>query len=191
MEFMKIGNNSLKITLSAKEAKGYELAEGATLEGEDVKRTFEKLLLRAKREIGYKYAGQKVVAEIFSSKNGGCEIFLSYAEDTMYKDITPRESAKRPQRSNPAIYALECFDDLLNIAYGLDSISYNGKSSVYYDDSNENYYIILDDISIRDEKYAFVCEFAKHVKNGGMSYLKEHCRCLLNKNAVKALAMLK
>lgn len=191
MEFMKIGNNSLKITMNAKEAKGYDLTEGATLEGDEVKRTFEKLLLRAKREIGYKYAGQKVVAEIFSSKNGGCEIFLSYAEESMYKDVAPKETTKKPPRPIINIFALECLEDLLTVAYGLENICYKGKSSVYYDDTRENYYIILDDISTRDEKYSFINEFARYVKNSNIAYLKEHCKCLVNKNAVKLFATLK
>ena len=191
MEFMKIGNNSLKITLSAKEAKGYELTEGSTLEGEEVKRTFEKLLLRAKREIGYKYAGQRIVAEIFSSINGGCEIFLSYAEDSMYKDITPKDSVKKPPKPISSIYAVDKFEDLLNVAYGLNSMEYKGKSSVYYDESSETYYIALDDISVKNEKYYFVSEFARQIKNGQISYLKEHFKCLACKNAIRTFSQLK
>lgn len=191
MEFMKIGNNSLKITMNAKEAKGYDLIEGATLEGEEVKRTFEKLLLRAKREIGYKYAGQKVVAEIFSSKNGGCEIFLSYAEESMYKDVTPKETTKKPPKSITNIFALDCLEDLITVAFGLESANYKGKSSVYYDDVREGYYIILDDVSVKEEKYSFISEFARYIKNSNIAYLKEHCKCLANKNAVKLFATLK
>ena len=191
MEFMKIGNNSLKITLSAKEAKGYDLTEGANLDGEEVKRTFEKLLIRAKREIGYRYAGEKVIAEIFSSKNGGCEIFLSYAEDSMYKEIAPKDSLKKSQKPISLVYAVNSFEDLLNVSYGLNQLEYKGKSAVYYDELNEKYYIALEDVSIKSEKYYFISEFARQVKNGQISYIKEHFKNIMSKNAIKVLATLK
>jgi negative regulator of genetic competence, sporulation and motility len=191
MEFMKIGNNSLKITLSAKEAKGYDLTEDARLDGEEVKRTFEKLLMRAKREIGYKYAGERVIAEIFSSKNGGCEIFLSYAEDSMYKEIQSKDSLKKTQKPNFFIYAINNFEDLLNISYTLNQLEYKGKSTVYYDESNETYYIALEDASIKNEKFYFISEFARQVKNGQISYAREHFKSIMGKNAIKVLASLK
>ena len=119
MEFMKIGSNSLKITMNAREAKSYDLSDSALLDGEEAKRTFEKLLIRAKKEIGYQYAGQKVVAEIFSSKNGGCEIFLSYAEDTMYKEINPKEIGTKQKKTVTTIYVIDKFEYLLDY-YGLN-----------------------------------------------------------------------
>ena len=191
MEFMKIGSNSLKITMNAREAKNYDLSDSALLDGEETKRTFEKLLIRAKKEIGYQYAGQKVVAEIFSSKNGGCEIFLSYAEDTMYKEINPKDIGTKQKKSVATIYVIDKFEYLLDLAYGLNKMEYRGKSSVYYDTEQESYYIILDDVSSKDERHYFVSEFAKIVKNGKAAYLREHFKCLVNKNAVKVFAQLK
>ena len=63
---MKIGEKSLKITLNEKESKAYGLDENTEIDLDDMKGTFSKLLARAKREIGYKFSGEKVVAEIFN-----------------------------------------------------------------------------------------------------------------------------
>ena len=186
MEFMKIGHDSLKITMSAKEAKMYDLDEDSTLDSEEMKSTFTKLLLRAKKEIGYKYAGERVVAEIFSSKNGGCEIFLSYADE----QINEMKESKY-KKSYISVYMLESFFDTIELIKRMEGSNYKGKSSLYYDEQNERYYIAFEDPEIKDGKYLFINEYARQQKNNSIVYLKEHCKCIKRNTAIDYFSCMK
>lgn len=191
MEIMKIGHNSIKINLCAKEASEYNLTEESELCTEEMKKVFAKLLSRAKKEVGFEYASKKVVAEVFSSKDGGCEIFISQVgvENEMYKDKSAPSEIKRI-KTNMGVFSFDTLDKLLHAAARLDRMSYNGKSSAYYDEFLEKYYIILEDVSIKDIKYAFLSEYSKQMKNNFNLYLKEHCRCLVKKDAVSCFSSL-
>ena len=180
MEFMKIGHDSLKITLSAKEAKMYDLEEGSTLDSEEMKNTFTKLLLRAKKEIGYRYAGERVVAEIFSSKNGGCEIFLSYADDQAGEQ---RETKYKKTLSS--VFMSERLEDVILLFKRIKDVGFRGKSSLYLDEINERYYIILEDREIKDGKYLFVHEYARQQKSNSIAYIEEHCKGIKEHKAVE------
>lgn len=186
MEFMKIGDKSLKITLNAKESKMYGLDENTEIDVDDMKGAFTKLLARARREVGYKFSGERVVAEIFNAKNGGCEIFLTYAEDEA-KEKKPRYNGTKG-RNMVSIFSISELNSIVNVAISLNSIGYDGKSSAYYDRERDRYYLILDEIPTKEPKYLFIGEFAKSIRPNSMGYIKEHCKCICKKDAIKVLS---
>ncbi|MBQ7760583.1 MAG: adaptor protein MecA [Clostridia bacterium] len=189
MEFMKIGEKSLKITLNAKESKIYGLDENSDINVDDMKGSFSRLLARAKKEVGYKFSGERVVAEIFNAKNGGCEIFLTYAEEEL-KEKKQRNNTNR-SKSNVSIFSIDELSGVINIAYSLIVKGYAGKSSVYYDKEQSKYYIILDDVSVKDAKYSFMGEYARPLRPNSQGYIKEHCKCLCKRDAIRIFSELK
>lgn len=192
MEIMKIGHNSIKINLCAKEAREYNLTEESELCTDEMRGVFAKLLSRAKKEVGFEYTSKRVVAEVFSSKDGGCEIFVSQAgvENEMYKDKSAPSEIRRV-KTNTGVFSFDSLEKLLSATARLKKMSYSGKSSIYYDEFLEKYYIILEDVSIKDIKYAFLSEYSKQMKSNFNLYLKEHCKCLVKKDAVNCFSRLK
>ena len=186
MEIIKIGSNSLKISLCTDETQVYKLEEE---DEEQAKYNLMKLLIKVKENISFKIAGEKVVAEIFTSRDGGCEIFVSRVEvfDKMYKEKLIEEIVKKP-RQTTNVYSFDDLDMVLLVAKRLESIDYKGESSLYYDEDGSNYYIFLENASGKDIKYAFLNEYSRHVKSYFGSVIKEHYKCVFNKNAVKRLS---
>ena len=76
MEFMKITDRSIKISLGAKEALEYKISEGASFSDSEIKSAFGSLLEMAKKELGIKLPRGQLLAEVFSSRDGGYEIFV-------------------------------------------------------------------------------------------------------------------
>lgn len=191
MEIMKIGTDALKVTLEPKEAREFKLLEDRELTGKEVKEVFSIILKVARERLGYRYSGEKMYADLFENKNGGCEIFVSNAnkENEMYKEKSIQSDIKRV-RSVINVFSFESMDRMLAICLRLKQIGYNGKSAVYYDEIKSKYYITLEDVSIKELKYAFMCEFSKMVKGNISSYLKEHCKCICKDNAIKIFAEL-
>lgn len=187
MEIMKITDTSIKITLCPSEAREYDLNEKCELDNVEMKKVFSRLLLKAKKEVGFNFAGENIVAEIFCAKDGGYEIFVSYlkSEEKMYKE-KPEAKIKLPKQ----VYLVDNLNNLLVILSRLKSLCYDGTSSVYYDEGHKKYYIILEDVSKKDLKYAFLSEFSRFIKSNQIEYLQDNFECICNGDAINRLSPL-
>lgn len=106
----------------------------------------------------------------------------------MYKDREYRDIPQRP-KSVFVTLLFEDFDNLLSSTKRLSGVGYSGASSLFYDDICGKYYIILEDVSVKDLKYAFLSEYSKCIKGNASYYIKEHFKCICKKDAVKKLAL--
>lgn len=183
MEILKISDSVVKITLCQSEAKEYDLNDKSELDTEEMKKSFSKLLLKAKNEVGFKFAGENIVAEIFSSKDGGYEIFVSYhkAEEKMYKEKTVPEKIQRQT------FLVDGLDNLLVIFSRLKNANYKGSSALYYDTVAQKYYIIIDPVSKKDLKYAFLNEYARFLRTLTVTYIDDRIIPICKENAIETL----
>lgn len=175
MEIVKINEKSIKISLSSDEVKEYDLCEGKELDAEEMKRIFSSLLQKAKNEVGFTYAKENIVAEIFSSKDGGCEIFVSclLGEVKMYKDKREELSSQKI-KAQGQIYAFDNIEDLIKVLDALRNIDKSLSTSVYYNNKNGKYFLVLENVLRKSIKHAFILEFAKYVKSPFLQYITEY-----------------
>ena len=191
MEIVKINEKSIKISLSSDEVKEYDLGEGKELDAEEMKRIFSSLLLKAKKEVGFTYAKENIVAEIFSSKDGGCEIFVSCLLDEvkMYKDKREELSSLKT-KAQGQIYSFENIESLIVVLDALKNIDLSLRTSVYYNKNNGKYFLILENVLRKNLKYAFILEFAKHLKSPLLQYVTEYFSPICINNAHEVLPRL-
>ena len=78
MELLLISESRLKIILSDADMEKYEITSD-TMEGSDseTKRAIRCILDEAKRRIGFDVCGGNIFVQIFPSKDGGCEMFVT------------------------------------------------------------------------------------------------------------------
>ncbi len=186
MEIIKIGNDAMKISLCTKEAEecGFDLDKTQ----EEMKRSFINLLMKAKRVVDFKVASEKLTGEMFSAKDGGCEIFVSCVEvgDAVYKERMSQEMQKKPRQTNSIV----CFDSI-NDVITVSAYLYRQRQlggALYFDEEREKYYIILDEVSVKDIKFAFLTEYGTVVKSNMIHYIKEHFKCVCKRNAIEKLS---
>ena len=193
MEIIKIGNDALKIMLNAEEAIRYGLdSEDAYGDDEKTAKIFQKIFAGAKEEIGFEFGSGKVLVQMYQSRDGGCEIFISRLEvGVTYKDKTISLDNKRSKNLiSPSLYRFENLENLLSVSARMENIGYTGRSSVYHDSKRGDYYLVLDDIYPKELRYAFIGEYGGQMKSMALSYIKEHCECICKKNGVKILSKL-
>ena len=188
MEIVKINEKSIKISLSSEEMKEYDLCEGSDIDGEEMKRIFTSLLQKAKKEVGFTYAKENIIAEIFSSKDGGCEIFVSCLLDEvkMYKDKREELSVQKTKPQGQTYV----FDNIENLVIVLDSLALLDMSlnvSVYYNYKTEKYFLILENVLRKSLKYAFILEFAKYAKTPFSQNATEYLSPICVNNAHRIL----
>ena len=180
MEIIKIGNDSLKISLTREETREYDFSS----EDSRGKKTLGCLMNEVKRKIGIDFATDKISAEIYVSKDGGSEIFVSKVP---IEKALPKGNSKQTTKS---IYRFEHLEHLLPVCRRLEQISYNNESTVYHSEEFGDYYLMLKGIYPKDLKYAFLGEFGSKVKNNMLPYIVEHCNCLCENNTIEFFSKL-
>jgi hypothetical protein len=184
MEILRIGKYAVKVSLDTEEALNYKLLDKESKNENDIKLEIERLLEKVTEKIDFTYSGRRLFTEIYPSKNGGCEVFIS----TINYDESKTHENKRGKFVS--LYAIDTIERMLKICFRLNEISFDGKSSVYYDATGKKYYLLLENVFTKELKYAFLLEYAKQVKSSSIGYIKEHYKCIIKKNGVKLLAAL-
>lgn len=162
MEIIKINCEKIKVSLTADDMKylniSYEMLEADNKEGREA---FNSILDEARDQCGFITCGRKIFVQIFPSKDGGCEMYISKLN----------EPENRYHVAKKKINFCYCFDDienLLKVCTVLKKLNYSGTNTVYYE--REKYYLIL------DKEFKFLPEFkALKCPTNTEVYLEEHC----------------
>ncbi|MBO5212379.1 MAG: adaptor protein MecA [Clostridia bacterium] len=187
MEIIKLGINSLKISLSREEAEKFDFIKNKETIDYENSDSLRELLEKAKKEVGFDAKG-RICVEIYTSSCGDCEIFVSKAKDKNYKE---RNVFQPKQRGNvsQSIFAFDNINDLLVACKRLAENSMaQVKSKIYYD--TEKYYLFIFDEDTRDIKYYFLTEYSKYIKNTYALEIIERSKCLSENNGVEIFSKL-
>ena len=78
MELIVISDNKLKIMLSAPDMERYELeTEGMDCTDAHTREVFRHIFSDARERIGFDTEGARLFVQLYTSKEGGCEIFVT------------------------------------------------------------------------------------------------------------------
>ena len=92
MEILRIGKYAVKVSLDTEEALKYKLLSKEQINESDMKAEIERLLERVTEKIDFTYLGRKLFTEIYPSKNGGCEVFISTISLDEGKNVDARKN---------------------------------------------------------------------------------------------------
>ncbi|MBE6574234.1 MAG: adaptor protein MecA [Ruminococcaceae bacterium] len=181
MELIVIGDSKLKIMLSPKDMAKYALScDNIDYDNRETKEAFRNILDDAGKRTGFDTSSHKLCLQVFPSRKGGCEIFVSKL-DAKDPTLEIREGGIHIS----VIYRFKGLDPLLSALKILSVRRYNKRSSVYYDD--RCYYLVLEDAC----ETSFIGEFAERLKNKNYIYhILEHCERLCINDAVERLSPL-
>ena len=210
MEFILINENKIKVMLTEQDLKEFEIdAEDLDYSNTDTKRMFWDILSRAKHSTGFDTDGHKVLVQLYPSRHGGCELFVTKigelcpAEDGCMLSSKPSEtqtdkrSAKsrskaQIEKQDSSAFIFESLSDLLCVCRRLDALGYDAQSSAYID-NHKRYYLFLEGIDtsgyIPLDIYSFICEFGilENAKSS-FCYLGEYGHPIAKDNAVEQLS---
>ncbi len=220
MELIMISDSKLKIMLTLDDMKTYSL-DCATLDYDntETRKAFWSILDEAKHRTGFDAASEKVFVQVYPSRTGGCEMYVTklgiFADRTAVGDETGEEEddvklnlgGKEDVKDRDArtkdgrryertlVYRFLDAERLIKACGRLTESGYSGESSAYFCDEGRNgkYYLLIRDsgYALGREEYPFISEYADKVDSCifGM-YIGEHGKCICRKNAVKTLGRL-
>ncbi len=182
MELILISDSKLKIMLSQKDMTKYALKiEDIDYDNTETRRAFWNILDEAKHKTGFDAARERIFVQVFPSRCGGCEIFVTKLEKGVSADDLSVSVAKR--RAN-TVYRFSDINNLLSVCSILYKRGYEGESAVYYDD--KNYYLSITGEQLFIDEYADMRENIKYIY-----HILEHCEGICTRGAVETLAALR
>lgn len=77
MELILISNSKLKIMLNESDMKQYNISDETDCAEISARRAIRRLLERAKLQTGFNTEDSEIFVQLYTSKNGGCELFVT------------------------------------------------------------------------------------------------------------------
>ena len=213
MELIVINPNKLKIMLSAPDMEHYEL-ETTHMDCADAhtRAAFRHIFDDARNEIGFDTEGERLLVQLYASKEGGCEIFVTKlgspseedawesGERELLRRICGEEEDMTVNRAEQrlstvgirrAAVAFSALEELLAVCRRLAGKGYSGRSDVYIADTV--WYLLLDipDVTLcrLPLPFAFLAEYgAEAPAHRWESYLSEYGKLLCAGRAVETFA---
>lgn len=156
MEMLLISSNKLKIIISKNDLDSFDLTTDMLDYGNtETKRMLWDILNKAKHTVGFDPDGYRVFVQLYPSKDGSCELFvtkISTSESSIcdvfsnenydfdeYDDFDNAE-ANGNSTDNVIVYEMESLNALGNVCRRMSSLSFSEKSSVYI--YNGKFYLI-------------------------------------------------
>lgn len=198
MELIRISDSKLKVMLTEEDMIYYALdCETMDYDNTETRRAFWQILDEAKRKTGFDAAAERVFVQVYPSKKGGCEMFVTKVR-ALREGRLVKDKQLSTMRKRESIYAFEDLDTVFCMCERLKALGYSEKSAAYADYGKGMFYLIVEERSSDSVlscnalgEYGFLSEYGRR-KNGSLaySYIKEHCTCLDKDNAVHSLSLL-
>lgn len=208
MEYVMINESKLKVMLEESDLEGLELSsEELDYANPEAKKLFGDILGYAREELGFDTSGYRVLLQLYPSRDGGCEIFitrlgrLEESETPKDQENSARKEAQRSKRRAKRRKAFR-FERLEDLVSACKRLAENGSSpqSEAFTDLEGEWFLIL---SYSDEEYSeildmlpvselsFISEYGSPEEARSLSlYLGEYGREICSSGAIETLSRL-
>lgn len=208
MELILISSSKLKIMLSDEDMEKYDLkAETVDYDNTATRRAFWSILDDAKNETGFDAASDRLFIQMYPSKDGGCEMFVTKLGTLCAEEAPPapcppdrkrQRSALSPKgeertKERLSVYSFESLEWLLEVCRRLLRVKWKGRSRAYKAFDGKCYLFLYE----RGEalplltRFSFIGEYgiAEHAETVSL-YIKEYASPLCENAAVETLGAL-
>ena len=193
MEHIIISPGKLKLMLTKSDLDKYAL-DAASMDSEDTltRQAFRTLLADVKRVSGFDTSNDKVFIQLYPSRDGGAEMYIT-------RLTTPEQSTQTDAAVKiTGVYKFASLSLMLEACSKIRSTAMPNSSSAWHEGSE--YYLIT-------EECLSYKEFVDTKNKGGVGellgayskamtspiavpYVREHCECIVERDAVAVLSKL-
>lgn len=175
MEIIKINCAKVKISLSNVDMENLHInCDMLDCSNKSGRQAFNKILDETKEKTGFSTDGKRIFVQLFPSKDGGCDIFITKLNET-------NENNCVVSKKKIYCYSFENINELIGFCRTVKNQNYEDLSPLYIDESKKKYYICLQkDFPFAEEYYGRKCYSNSDI------FISEHHR-LVTDNAVMHL----
>ncbi len=195
MEMIPISNSKLKIMLDESDMREYNIGTEADCASNETRHAIRNILDVAKTQIGFNTEGEEIFVQLYTSKSGGCELFVTKsgmcdnAEQKNDKKSKKRESVSKKSSSEGCtalslkkeeltrsskrdygrmIFSFESIDLLCTVCRTIASKKTEYESRAYFDEYG-TYYLVLNNIGLtaysRIGPLSFILEYGQRERS--------------------------
>jgi negative regulator of genetic competence, sporulation and motility len=195
MELLLITTSRLKIVMTSADMQKYDITcENLDYDERGTKNAIRNILDEAKHKVGFDAKGNRVFVQVFPSKDGGCEMYVTKT------GMEHKNSLPVPRRGNgkeqSGVFCFASMDLLLAACKQLCKDNSIYESAAYVQQAPEQYYLWLlgaerDVLGRSCFSLSVANEYGKPMQHPlAKAYLKEHCACICTEDAVHILGSL-
>lgn len=194
MELIRISGAKLKVMLDLADMEKFSL-DSSDIDYEDAatRRAFREILEEVRVRIGFETAGEKILVQVFPSRDGGCEMFVTRLPDELPAPLQRRIPARSitMMSMRKTAYCFRSFPHLLSVCRALVRCGYDGPSALRADDGG--WYLFLQErvcsgTPARMGEFCFLSEYAEPIWGAAMlACIEEHSRPVIEEDAVTRL----
>ena len=209
MELILINASKLKIMLTGDEMKKYDLdTDTIDYDTTATRKAFWSILDDARSETGFDAASDRVFIQLYPSKKGGCEMYVTKLGDICLPTRTSKAPHGTPHgnvkiipaerhgggRERLGAYAFETLEALLCVCRRLLSLHWDGESRAYRDYRGK-FFLFLSEVyqSVYTplDELSFISEYGTRENAERLRlYISEHATCICNSDAIRQLGVL-
>ena len=216
MELIVISSNKLKIMLSADDMNKYALGADIDYADSKTRQAFRSILEEAREKTGFDAESEKIYIQLYPSKKGGCEVYITKIDDNADSDRSELPSKcpehktayKPPERSSGIIpapkrhmqkdrtraYSFSNCENMISVCRRLLTMGWKNHSSAFSAEDGRFFIVLRDKAFSEFSKYdrlAFISEYGTPENYTLLSkYLCEHGNCICQSQAVEKLGIL-
>ena len=197
MEWIRISPNKLKIMLTAPDMRHYDLkAERVDCADEHTRKAFRHIFDDARTQTGFDTEGERLLVQLYTSRGGGCEIFVTKLGEIEGMPLWGEEQEKTVRvgdakgeapvpGNDPGLdtllsrvrsvrwtaYRFEEMSALLEACRGLCHAGYRGQSSAYIDEDGKGAWFLFLELPVAPEgalpPFCFLSEYGVTLSEAG------------------------
>ncbi len=189
MELLIISETKIKISLTKTDLDMYSIAcDEIDYDTTETRRVVWSLLDEVKKQSGFDAAKSKIFVQIYPSRDGGCEMYVSKL-GALNAGLDESLNVKKPpaeSKCSTEYYIFNGLNEVLAVCKMLSKQGYSGSSKVYADEDGGFVLAVNGSCGL-----GFISEFGvKQSAESAELYIKEHCREVCAENAVATLGVL-
>lgn len=199
MEWIKISANKLKIMLTAEDARRYDLdCSTSTCSDMATRAAFREILSDVCRETGFDTRQEETYIQMYPSKEGGCELFITkmgllFTGEREWK-ATKKEnlrSARIRLACRDRAFFFEEMNALLRSCRSLLGNTLITGSRAFLDDAARYWLILTPHEESEARELVVLSDFGQEVPfEAASTYLREHGQALCESAAIQTLGAL-
>ena len=194
MEYIKINDKKLKISLVREDLLAWDISADELDYANPLARSvLDGIFASAKDKFGFDTSGHRVLLRLFTSRDGGCEIFVTLLDESECEEL-PRDT-ERSSKDKTLAYSFERLSHLCGACRRIAVSIACKESSAYFDAAGRWFLTLCTDEDLSSTKQfdrlSFMSEYGEREDPSSLElYLCEHATPISEKNAVALLSTL-
>lgn len=198
MELIRISGAKMKVMLDPTDMEKFAL-DSSDIDYEDAatRHAFRAIFEEVRERTGFETAGEQVLVQVFPSRDGGCEMFVTRLPSDLPPVLHGRPENRRVTMMSMrrTAYRLRTFGQLGAVCRALERAGYDRASEIRVDEAGGWYLILQERVcsgKIRHPgEFGFLSEYAEPKYGAAViARIEEHSRLICEGDAVGVLCRL-